>query len=73
MSFQREQVAKGPILLLHLTITNDSSPVEYNESRTSEVPIYYSFPSRYSDGYKNELNHFLDVVQAGAAMSVTDR
>jgi len=47
--------------------------VEYNESRTSEVPIYYSFPSRYSDGYKNELNHFLDVVQAGAAMSVTDR
>ena len=66
------------ILLLHLTsnyesITNDSSPVEYDESRTSEVPIYYSFPSRYSDGYKNELNHFLDVVQAGAAMSVTDR
>ena len=25
--------------------------------------MYYSFPSRHSDGYKNELNHFLDVVQ----------
>ena len=37
--------------------------VHYNENKTSEVPIFYSFPSRYSDGYKNELNHFLDVVQ----------
>ena len=72
MSFQREQVGKGPNSIRYY-ITNNSSPVEYDESRTSEVPIYYSFPSRYSDGYKNELNHFLDVVQAGAAMSVTDR
>ena len=51
--------------------------------------MYYSFPSRHSDGYKNELNHFLDVVQVilpyslqefvskssqnNAKMSVTDR
>ena len=25
--------------------------------------MYYSFPSRHSDGYKNELNLCLDVVQ----------
>ena len=37
--------------------------VQYDISSTSEVPMYYSFPSRHSDGYKNELNHFLDVVQ----------
>ena len=37
--------------------------VHYNEDGTSGVPMFYSFPSRYSDGYKNELNHFLDVVQ----------
>jgi len=51
------------------------STVLYNESKTQEVPIFYSFPSRYSDGYKNELNHFLDVVQSGGqvGMSVTDK
>ena len=37
--------------------------VHYNEAGTSGVPMFYSFPSRHSDGYKNELNHFLDVVQ----------
>jgi len=49
------------------------SSVQYDISSTSEVPMYYSFPSRHSDGYKNELNHFLDVVQNNAKMSVTDR
>lgn len=47
--------------------------VHYNEAGTSGVPMFYSFPSRHSDGYKNELNHFLDVVQGGAKMSVTSR
>ena len=44
------------------------STVKYDESTTAEVPIFYSFPSRYSDGYKNELNHFLDVVQVIMSM-----
>ncbi|KAJ2951995.1 hypothetical protein O0L34_g4257 [Tuta absoluta] len=34
-------------------------------------PIYYSFPSRFKAGYKNELEHFLDVVQHGVPMDVT--
>ena len=44
--------------------------VQYDISSTSEVPMYYSFPSRHSDGYKNELNHFLDVVQVIATYSL---
>ena len=32
--------------------------------------MFYSFPSRYSDGYKNELNHFLDVVQVRRSIFV---
>ncbi|CAH1635168.1 unnamed protein product [Spodoptera littoralis] len=37
-----------------------------------ESPIYYSFPSRFREGYKNELEHFLDVVTRGVPMEVTD-
>lgn len=29
----------------------------------SQPPLLYSFPSRYYDGYINELNHFCDVIQ----------
>nr|XP_053640521.1 inositol 2-dehydrogenase-like [Cherax quadricarinatus] len=29
----------------------------------SQPPILHSFPSRYYDGYINELNHFCDVIQ----------
>ena len=47
--------------------------VFYTPSGTTEVPMFYSFPSRHSDGYRAELDHFLDVVQAGAKMSVTGR
>ena len=35
--------------------------------------MFYSFPSRHSDGYKQELDHFLDILQKGADMSVTGR
>lgn len=28
-----------------------------------QMPIYYSFPSRFKTAYKLELEHFLDVVQ----------
>ncbi|CAH2063355.1 unnamed protein product, partial [Iphiclides podalirius] len=34
-------------------------------------PIFYSFPSRFKAAYKNELEHFLDVVQYGDPMEVT--
>jgi len=58
-----------------LDVKNDSPNVaEYStEKDTSTVPIYYSFPSRHHDGYRRELDHFLDVVQKGAPLSVTDR
>ena len=45
----------------------------FTPSGTTEVPMFYSFPSRHWDGYQQELNHFLDVLQDGASMSVTAR
>ena len=35
--------------------------------------MYWSFPSRHSQGYKNELNHFIDVVQGQEKLSVTGK
>ncbi|XP_049865020.1 uncharacterized oxidoreductase YrbE-like [Pectinophora gossypiella] len=34
------------------------------------APIYYSFPSRFKEAYKYELEHFLDVVQKSVPMEV---
>ena len=31
--------------------------------------MYWSFPSRHAQGYKNELNHFIDVVQGQENLS----
>lgn len=42
-------------------------------SITYRVPMYYSFPSRYHNGYRLEMEHFLDVVQGKEKCSVTDR
>eukprot|EP00088_Acartia_fossae_P065434 TRINITY_DN806_c0_g1_i1.p1 TRINITY_DN806_c0_g1~~TRINITY_DN806_c0_g1_i1.p1 ORF type:complete len:390 (-),score=86.89 TRINITY_DN806_c0_g1_i1:164-1333(-) len=58
-----------------LDVKNDTpNRTEYSTAGdTSEAPIYYSFPSRHHDGYRRELDHFLDVVQKGESMSVTDR
>ena len=35
--------------------------------------MYYSFPSRHSDGYRIELDSFLDVVKGLCEPSVTDK
>jgi myo-inositol 2-dehydrogenase/D-chiro-inositol 1-dehydrogenase len=35
--------------------------------------MYYSFPSRHSNGYQIELNHFIDVVKGLEAPSVTGK
>ena len=35
--------------------------------------MYWSFPSRHSEGYKNELNHFIDVVQGQENLSVSGK
>jgi len=58
-----------------LDVKNDSpNKTEYSGvGETVEAPMYYSFPSRHQDGYKRELDHFLDVIQKGEKMSVTDR
>ena len=35
--------------------------------------MYWCFPSRHSEGYKNELNHFIDVVQGQENLSVSGK
>ena len=35
--------------------------------------MYWSFPSRHAQGYKNELNHFIDVVQGQENLSITGK
>ena len=35
--------------------------------------MYWSFPSRHAEGYKNELNHFIDVVQGQENLSVSGK
>ena len=39
----------------------------------TRVPMYYSFPSRHSDGYRLQLDSFLDVVLGRGEASVTDK
>lgn len=48
-----------------------STEIVLGHDGIKQTPIYYSFPSRYRLAYKHELEHFLDVVQHGAQMSVT--
>ena len=35
--------------------------------------MYYSFPSRHSDGYRLQLDSFVDVVNGRGEASVTDK
>ena len=35
--------------------------------------MYWSFPSRHAQGYKNELNHFVDVVQGQVDLSISGK
>jgi myo-inositol 2-dehydrogenase/D-chiro-inositol 1-dehydrogenase len=35
----------------------------YKSGSVQESPIWYSFPSRYDEAYKRELDHFLNVLQ----------
>lgn len=41
------------------------------KSSYPSVPMYYSFPSRHSDGYRLQLDSFLDVVNGCGESSVT--
>lgn len=38
----------------------------YGTEGLNTPPIWHSFPSRYADAYKNEMEHFLDIVQGKA-------
>ncbi|CAH0628938.1 unnamed protein product [Chrysodeixis includens] len=49
-----------------------STDILIGQEGVKHSPIYYSFPSRYKLGYRNELEHFLDVVISGCPMDVTD-
>lgn len=63
----------GPGGMLHVKNETPNNTVFSGQSGSEEVPMYYSFPSRHCDGYGLELEHFLDVVQGKASMSVTAR
>ncbi|GLH09633.1 CG3609 protein, partial [Gryllus bimaculatus] len=39
----------------------------------TSAPIWYSYPSRFAQGYARELEHFLDAVQGKTKLSVTSR
>merc|ERR1711872_1010588 len=58
---------------VHVKNETPNKTVFSDDCGSSEVPMYYSFPSRHADGYMRELDHFLDVVQGKCEMSVTDR
>ncbi|XP_054012404.1 uncharacterized oxidoreductase YrbE-like [Hylaeus anthracinus] len=49
---------------------NPSLTTQYGLQGATQNPIWYSFPSRYMHGYRNELNHFIDVVNGKAQMNV---
>jgi len=57
----------GPKGMLHVNNETPNKSVYSGKSGSSEVPMYYSFPSRHADGYVRELEHFLDVVQGKVA------
>jgi len=63
----------GPKGMLSVKNETPDKTVLSNSAGSSEVPMYYSFPSRHADGYARELDHFLDVVQGKDSLSVTDR
>merc|ERR1712123_179150 len=63
----------GPKGMLHVTNETPDSTVYSGTNGSRQVPMYYSFPSRHSDGYARELDHFLDVAQGKSQMSVTGR
>ncbi|XP_071540178.1 myo-inositol 2-dehydrogenase-like isoform X2 [Panulirus ornatus] len=41
------------------------------EQGKSEPPLFYSFPSRYCDGYIKELDHFCDIIQGLDEISIS--
>lgn len=41
-----------------------------NAQGTHQPPIYDSFPTRYDQSYKNELDHFLDVIMGKAELRI---
>jgi len=45
----------------------------YKAGRIEESPILYSFASRYDEAYKNELDHFLNVIQGKENIGITSR
>jgi len=61
----------GPLGMLDVKNETPNNSVFSRENGSQEDPIYYSFPSRHCDGYRIELEHFLDVVQGKVEMSVT--
>lgn len=46
---------------------------QYGSDGPTTVPIWYSFASRYMNGYRNEFDHFVDVVLGKAESMVKSK
>jgi len=44
----------------------------FTKDGVKEEPIYYSFPSRYNDAYKMQLDHFINVILGKEKIMVTE-
>lgn len=71
--YDQRMEAFGPKGMICAENTKPNAAVVSDASGASVVPMYYSFPSRHSDGYRLQLDSFLDVVNGRGESSVTDK
>ena len=63
----------GPLGMLHCEHSRPNHVTGSNHDGSVKTPLYYSFPSHYDQAFKNQLNHFVDLVKGRVKLSVTDK
>jgi myo-inositol 2-dehydrogenase/D-chiro-inositol 1-dehydrogenase len=63
----------GPLGMLHCEHSRPNHVVASDQSGSGRTPLYYSFPSHYHEAFKNQLNHFVDLVRGRVRLSVTEK
>jgi myo-inositol 2-dehydrogenase/D-chiro-inositol 1-dehydrogenase len=58
---------------LRVDNVHETSVARLNEAGTSETSFPYSFAERYAEAYRNELDHFADVLDGNASPSTGPR
>jgi len=61
----------GPKGMLQVANDRPNCSEHTTNQGVSKVPMYWSFPSRHSQGYVNELEHFFQVVRGHSKSSVS--